>query len=65
MSQLSSFLRIGPIPSHNLIKTAVRVGGYVYSLLCTISLGLHKNAFNAIAKPCFGEKQTFFDQTSL
>ena len=43
LSQVSSFLRLGPIPSHNLSEQLFKLGEkYTYSTLCTLSLGLYK-----------------------
>ena len=54
--QLSSFLKVWPIPSHNLSGQLLN-GGQVYSSLLTLLLGLDKNAFILIlAKPCYVDK---------
>ena len=39
LPQLSSFIRVWPIPSHNLLEQLLKLDTKVYSSLCTLSLG--------------------------
>ena len=58
LSQLSTFLRFGPIPSHNLSGQLLQAGGKGYSSLCLHYYWDFKKM--QLAKPSFGEKNIIF-----
>ena len=59
LSQLSSFLRIGPIPSHNLSEQLLSWIIHRYTVHCCVHFhsDLSKKCFDPIAKLCMFRKK--------